>query len=118
MAKKAKQQQKRFNPKLKIKKGDRVVVISGAYKDLDRPREVLEVIPDKNRAVVEDVNMAKKHTKPSQDNPGGINEAPMPIHISNLMLVDPKTGEPTRVGRKVVDGKLVRYSKKSGEIIK
>lgn len=118
MAKKAKQQQKRFNPKLKIKKGDRVVVISGAYKDLDRPREVLEVIPDKNRAVVEDVNMAKKHTKPSQDNPGGINEVPMPIHISNLMLVDPKTGEPTRVGRKVVDGKLVRYSKKSGEIIK
>lgn len=118
MAKKAKQQQNRFNPKLKIKKGDRVVVISGAYKDLDRPREVLEVIPDKNRAVVEDVNMAKKHTKPSQDNPGGINEVPMPIHISNLMLVDPKTGEPTRVGRKVVDGKLVRYSKKSGEIIK
>ncbi|MCB9049195.1 MAG: 50S ribosomal protein L24 [Lewinellaceae bacterium] len=103
---------------MKIKKGDRVVVIAGAYKDLDRPREVLEVIPDKNRAVVEDVNMAKKHSKPTQDNPGGINEMPMPIHISNLMLVDPKTGEPTRVGRKVVDGKLVRYSKKSGEIIK
>ena len=94
------------------------MVIAGAYKDLDRSREVLEVIPDKNRAVVEDVNMAKKHTKPTQDNPGGINDVPMPIHISNLMLVDPKTGEPTRVGRKVVDGKLVRYSKKSGEIIK
>ena len=118
MAKKAKNQQKRFAPKLKIKKGDRVVVISGAYKDVERPREVLEVLPEKNRAIVEDVNMAKKHTKPSQDNPGGINEVPMPIHISNLMLVDPKTGEPTRVGRKVVDGKLVRYSKKSGEIIK
>ncbi|MCB0559618.1 MAG: 50S ribosomal protein L24 [Lewinellaceae bacterium] len=103
---------------MKIKKGDKVVVIAGAYKDLDRSREVLEVIPDKNRAVVEDVNMAKKHTKPTQDNPGGINDVPMPIHISNLMLVDPKTGEPTRVGRKVVDGKLVRYSKKSGEIIK
>ena len=117
MAQKAKKQQ-RFTPKLKIKKGDKVVVIAGAYKDLDRPREVLEIIPDKNRAVVEDVNMAKKHSKPSQDNPGGINEMPMPIHISNLMLVDPKTGEPTRVGRKEVDGKLVRYSKKSGEIIK
>ena len=117
MAHKAKKQQ-RFAPKLKIKKGDKVVVIAGAYKDLDRPREVLEIIPDKNRAVVEDVNMAKKHSKPTQDNPGGINEMPMPIHISNLMLVDPKTGEPTRVGRKEVDGKLVRYSKKSGEIIK
>ncbi len=117
MANKA-NKQKRFAPKLKIKKGDRVVVIAGAYKDLDRPREVLEVLPEKNRAIVEDVNMAKKHTKPTQDNPGGINEVPMPIHISNLMLVDPKTGEPTRVGRKEVDGKLVRYSKKSGEIIK
>jgi len=110
---------KRFSPKLKLKKGDRVVVIAGAYKDLDRPREVLEVIPEKNRAIVEDVNIAKKHTKPTQNNPGGINEIPTPIHISNLMLVDPKTGEPTRVGRKVgEDGKIVRYSKKSGEIIK
>ncbi len=68
---------------------------------------------------MEDVNIAKKHTKPTQNNPGGINEIPTPIHISNLMLVDPKTGEPTRVGRKVgEDGKIVRYSKKSGEIIK
>ncbi len=111
-------QQKRFIPKLKIKKGDKVVVISGASKNLSQAREVLEVFPDKNRAIVADVNMAKKHTKPTQDNPGGINEVPMPLHISNLMLVDPKTGEPTRVGRKVVDGKVVRYSKKSGEIIK
>ena len=118
MAHKAKKQQKRFAPKLKIKKGDKVVVIAGAYKDRSRPREVLEVFPGKNRVIVEDVNMAKKHTKPTQDNPGGINEVPMPIHISNLMLVDPKTGEPTRVGRKEADGKLVRYSKKSGEIIK
>ena len=60
----------------------------------------------------------KKHNKPTQDNPGGIQEKPMPIHISNLMLVDPKTGDATRIGRKEVDGKLVRYSKKSGEIIK
>ena len=108
---------KRFAPKLKVKKGDRVVVIAGAYKDRERVREVLEVFPDKNRVIVEDVNIVKKHTRPTQDNPGGINEVPAPIHISNLMLVDPKSGEPTRVGRKEVDGKLVRYSKKSGEII-
>lgn len=112
-----KDSQKRFTPKLKIKKGDKVVVIAGAYKDLDRPRDVLEVFPHKNRAIVDQVNMVKKHSKPTQDNPGGINEIPAPINISNLMLVDPKTGEPTRVGRKAVDGKVVRYSKKSGEII-
>jgi large subunit ribosomal protein L24 len=111
--------QKRFTPKLKIKKGDKVVVISGSYKDREKVREVLEVLPDRNRAIVDQVNMAKKHTKATQDNPGGINEVPLPIHISNLMLVDPKTGEPTRVGRKQAeDGKIVRYSKKSGEIIK
>ena len=69
-------------------------------------------------AIVDGVNIAKKHNKPTQDNPGGIQEKPMPIHISNLMLVDPKTGDATRIGRKEVDGKLVRYSKKSGEIIK
>lgn len=108
---------KRFAPKLKIKKGDRVVVIAGAYKDRERVREVLEVFPDKNRVIVEDTNMVKKHTRPTQDNPGGINEVPAPIHISNLMLVDPKSGEPTRVGRKKEGDKLVRYSKKSGEII-
>ncbi len=110
--------QKRFSPKLKIKKGDKVVVIAGAYKDRTKVREVLEVFPDKNRAIVDEVNIAKKHTKPTQDNPGGINEVPTPIHISNLMLVDPKTGEPTRVGRKSEDGKIERYSKKSGEIVK
>ncbi len=110
--------QKRFSPKLKIKKGDKVVVIAGAYRDRTKVREVLEVFPDKNRAIVDEVNIAKKHTKPSQDNPGGINEVPTPIHISNLMLVDPKTGEPTRVGRKVEGEKVERYSKKSGEIVK
>lgn len=116
MAKKA--NLKRFAPKLKVKKGDRVVVIAGAYKDLDTPREVLEVFPGKNRAIVDQVNMVKKHTKPSQTSSGGIIEVPAPVHISNLMLVDPKTGEPTRVGRKEVNGEMVRYSKKSGEIIK
>jgi large subunit ribosomal protein L24 len=109
--------QKRFLPKLKIKKGDRVVVIAGAYKDLEKAREVLEVFPHENRAIVDQVNIAKKHSKPTQNNPGGINDLPMSIHISNLMIADPKSGEPTRVGRKEVDGKLVRYSKKSGEII-
>lgn len=111
-----KNQQKRFAPKLHIKKGDRVQVIAGSYKG--KQGEVLEVQPSKNRAIVEQVNIARKHQKPSNDNPGGIVELARPIHLSNLMLVDPKTGEPTRIGRKEVDGKLVRYSKKSGEIIK
>ena len=114
----AKNQQKRFAPKLKIKKGDRVVVIRGAYKDRSKVREVLEVFPDENRAIVDQVNIVKRHTKPTQNSQGGIIEKPAPIHLSKLMLVDPKTGEPTRVGRMEVDGKLVRYSKKSGEIIK
>jgi len=101
---------KRF--KLHIKKGDRVQVIAGANKGT--VGEVMEVMPKKYRAIVDGVNLAKKHMKPTQDNPGGINEVAMPIHISNLMLVDPSSGEPTRIGRKVEDGKLVRYSKKSG----
>ncbi len=116
MAIKRKDTQKRFAPKLKIKKGDRVMVISGANKGSQG--EVLEVFPHENRVIVEEVNIVKKHQKPTQDNPGGIVEQPAPIHISNLMLVDPKTGNPTRVGRRELDGKLVRYSKKSGEIIK
>jgi large subunit ribosomal protein L24 len=104
--------------KIKIKKGDKVFVISGSYKDRSKAREVLEVFPTKNRAIVEDVNIAKKHTKPTQNNPGGINEIPTSIHISNLMLADPKDSVPTRVGRRVEDGKLVRFSKKSGEILR
>ncbi len=102
--------------KLGIKKGDRVVVIAG--KDKGNEGEVLQVFPSKNRAIVDQINMVKKHTKATQDNPGGINDMPASIHISNLMLIDPKSGTATRVGRKLVDGKLVRYSKKSGEIIK
>jgi len=109
--------QKRFNPKLKIKKGDKVVVIAGAYKDRSKVVEVLEVFPDKNRAIVEEVNIRKKHQKPTQDNPGGIIDLAAPINISNLMLVD-STNTPTRVGRKAdADGKMKRFSKKSGEII-
>lgn len=107
---------KRFQPKLHIKKGDKVVVISGD--DKGTQGEVKEVLLDKNRVIIEGVNMVKKHTKPTNDNPGGIIEMEAPIHASNVMLVDPKSGEATRVGRKVVDGKSVRYSKKSGETIK
>ena len=119
MAYKNKSRVKRFAPKLKIKKGDRVFVIAGAYKDREKAREVLEVLPEQNRVIVDQVNMVKKHTKPTQNNPGGINEVPAPIHISNIMLADPKTNEPSRVGRKLDEnGKLVRYSKKSGEILK
>lgn len=107
---------KRFEPKLKLKKGDKVIVVAGA--DKGKEGSVLEVIAAKNRIVIEGVNVRKRHTKPTNDNPGGINEITAAIHISNVMLVDPKSGEATRVGRKEVDGKLVRYSKKSGEIIR
>ena len=104
--------------KLHIKKGDTVIVITGNYKG--QKGRVLEVIRKTERAIVEGVNMVKKHTKPDSKNPqGGIIEKESSIHISNLMLVDPKTGEPTRVGRRTDDkGKLIRYSKKSGEEIK
>ena len=102
--------------KIKIRKGDRVFVNAGAYKG--KKGEVLEVLPGKNRAIVDGVNVAKKHMKPTNDNPGGIQEINQPIHISNLSLIDPKTGDPTRVGRKFEKGKIVRYSKNSGEIIK
>jgi large subunit ribosomal protein L24 len=104
--------------KLHIKKGDTVQVISGNYKGTKG--RVLEVIRKKNRAIVEGVNVMKKHTKPNTENPqGGIVEKEASIHISNLMIVDPKTGEPTRIGRREdKNGKLVRYSKKSGEEIK
>lgn len=104
--------------KLHIKKGDTVVVITG--NDKGQKGRVLEVIRKTDRAIVEGVNMMKKHTKPNAETPqGGIVEKEAPVHISNLMLVDPKTGEATRVGRKLNDeGKLVRVSKKSGEEIK
>jgi large subunit ribosomal protein L24 len=103
--------------KLHIKKGDNVMVITGNNKG--QKGRVLEVITKKDRAIVEGVNLIKKHTKPNAETPqGGIIEKEAPIHISNLMLVDPKEGA-TRVGRRLNDkGKLVRYSKKSGEEIK
>ena len=103
-------------PKPFLRKGDKVIVIAGA--DKGKKGNVVEVILDKQRVIVEDVNIVKKHKKPTQNTPGGIVEIPAPIHVSNVMLIDPKSGEPTRIGRKEVDGKNVRYSKKSGEIIK
>jgi large subunit ribosomal protein L24 len=104
--------------KLHIKKGDNVVVIAGDNKG--KKGRVLEIITKSERALVEGVNMMKKHTKPNAKTPqGGIVEKEAPVHISNLMLVDAKTGKPTRVERKLnSEGKLVRFSKKSGEEIK
>jgi len=104
--------------KLHIKKGDTVLVIAGD--DKGKKGKVLEVIPSKDRAVVEGINVVTKHIKPSATNPnGGIEHTEASIHISNLMLVDPATGEPTKTLRKADEnGKLQRYSKKTGEIIK
>ncbi len=104
--------------KLHIKKGDIVIVNTGVSKGQEG--KVLEVFPDKNRAIVEGINMVSKHTKPNAESPqGGIVKKEAPIHISNLNVKDPSTGKPARVGRKLNDdGKLVRYSKKSGEEIK
>ena len=104
--------------KLHIKKGDTVVVINDENKG--QKGRVLEVDRDKNRALVEGVNMVSKHTKPNAKSPqGGILKKEAPVNVSNLMLVDPASGKPTRVGRRLNDkNKLVRYSKKSGEEIK
>lgn len=105
--------------KLHIKKGDNVKVIAGNSKGQEG--KVIEVIISKSRALVEGVNMVSKHTKPNAASPqGGIIKKESSIHISNLMLVDPKSGDATRIGRKIDDKtrKLTRYSKKSGEVIK
>lgn len=102
--------------KLKIKKGDIVKVITGA--DKGKEGKVIEIYTKTNRALVEGVSMVSKHTKPNATHPqGGIVKQEAAIHISNLMLVDEK-GNATRVGRKEVKGKIERYSKKSGEVIK
>lgn len=104
--------------KLHIKKGDNVMVIAG--NDRGKQGRVLEIIVEKQRAIVEGVNLVKKHTRPNADNPkGGIIEQEAPVHISNLKVIDSK-GNATRVGRKKDEktGKTVRYSKKSGEVIK
>tara|TARA_B110000263_G_scaffold45557_1_gene37618 strand:+ start:625 stop:948 length:324 start_codon:yes stop_codon:yes gene_type:complete len=105
--------------KLKIKKNDTVVVLAGTSKG--KEGKVIKVYSATNRAIVEGVNMVSKHTKPNAANPqGGIVKQESSINISNLMLVDPKSGEPTRIGRKIDEktGKLVRFAKKSEEVIK
>ncbi len=102
--------------KRKIKKGDPVIVIAG--KDKGKKGEVLRVMPERGRVLVQGVNLVKRHRRPSQNQPGGISEMEAPLHISNLAFEDPKTGEPTRIGYKFLDdGRKVRFAKRSGEII-
>lgn len=109
----------RFKKKFNIKKGDSVVVITGEDKDLKKPRRVLEIITEKDRVLVEGVNIVTKHTKPTaQNTKGGIVKVEAPVHISNVMFWDAKAGEATKISRSREDGKLVRTAKKSGEVIK
>lgn len=117
----------RFKPKFNIKKGDLVIVISGESrpkkddngKVVYKPRKVLEVFPEKERVLVEGANIITRHTKPSaQNTKGGLVKKEAAMHISNVMLWDAKKGEPTKVKRSRENGKLVRISKKSGEVIK
>ena len=105
--------------KIKIKKNDIVIVTTGNSKGTKG--KVIKVFPKENRAMVEGANLVSKHTKPNAANPqGGIVKQEATIHISNLVMVDPKSGEATKVGRKIDEklGKIVRYSKNSGEVIK
>ena len=100
-----------------VVKNDTVKILSGKYKD--KTGKVLKVFPKNDRVIVEGVNIIKRHTKPSQKNQqGGIVEKEAPIHVSNVMVIDPKTSQPTRIGYKILDdGTKVRISKKSGEIL-
>lgn len=102
--------------KLKIKKGDHVIVLAG--KDKGKKGEVLRVMREENRAVVQGVNIVQRHQRPTQTDPGGIKPKEAAIDVSNLAYVDPKTGEASRVGYKILeDGRKVRFAKKSGEVI-
>jgi large subunit ribosomal protein L24 len=102
--------------KLKIKKGDKVVVLAG--RDKGRRGEGVKVFPSENRAVVEGVNMVRRHQKQSASQEGGIISKEASIHVSNLAIEDPKDGEPSRIGYKILDdGRKVRFAKRSGEVI-
>lgn len=103
----------RFAPKFHIRKGDTVLVISGA--DKGKQGEVLQMLPDEGKAIVRDVKVVKRHVKPTTETAGQIVEKEMPVDVSNLKLV--VNGTPTKVGRKIVDGRSVRYAKATGEII-
>ena len=102
--------------KLKIKKGDKVVVLTG--RDKGKFGEVLKAFPRDNKVIVQGVNIAKRHTKPTQTSGGGIVEKEAPIHVSNVAHVDPKDNKPTRIGfKKLEDGTKVRIARRSGEVI-
>ncbi|RPF90438.1 MAG: 50S ribosomal protein L24 [Rhizobiales bacterium TMED168] len=103
----------------KIKKGDKVFIVSGKDKGKEgEVTKIIKTITNQDKALVQGINLVKRHRKPSQDNPGGIISEERPIQISNLMIVDPKTKKPTRVGFKFdKKGNKVRFSKKSGEVI-
>jgi large subunit ribosomal protein L24 len=105
----------RFSTKLHVKSGDKVMVMAGD--DKGKTGVIAQVFPSKMRAIVEGVNMMKKHVKPTQNKEGGILEMEAPLHLSKLMLLDSK-GNPTRTGRKLEDGKTVRYAKTTGETIR
>lgn len=118
MSQKNKQKKQRFKPKFHIKKDDEVIVLAGDEKG--KRGKVLEMDYKKSRAIVEGLNIAKKHTKANtnaENAEGGILEKEVGIHISNLMLIDPKSGQPTRIGREERDGRRIRIAKKSGEVI-
>ena len=102
-------------PKLKIKKGDQVVVLSGD--DKGKTGEFVKAMPAEGKVVVQGVNLVKRHQKPSQTNPGGIVTKEAPLHVSNVALVDAKSGKATKVGYKEVNGMKVRVARKSGEVI-
>ena len=104
-----------MQPKLKIKKGDEVIIITG--KDKGKKGTVLEVLPMESRVKVQGVNLVKRHRRPTQTSPGGIDSFEALVHISNVALVDPDTGKATRVGYRLEDGNKVRVAKASGKVI-
>ena len=102
-------------PKMKIKKGDQVIVLSG--EDKGKTGEVVKSMPKESKVVVQGINLVKRHTKPSQTTPGGIVTKEAPINVSNVAIVDPKSGKASKIGYKEVNGNKVRVARKSGEVI-
>ncbi len=101
--------------KLKVKKGDKIVVLTG--KDKGKTGEIKKVMPSDNKVIVQGINVQTKHRKPSQTGAGGLDKIEMPIHVSNVAVVDPKTSKATRVGYKTVGDRKVRVARRSGEVI-